>query len=227
MWSHCNKNTTSSSQVFDNFKKSAGFDNAECHCLCVNITKHLDGFLILVSNQKTIKLFNIATVTMDIKPITGLMKSRRFKFRGDDFTLFRKFDTSWDLIWTIEALDNSWEYPDMCPYLAEKQVSARRMTPTALGHVIQTQYLYSGTQRGSIIRLPLSLGAKVQIECACKEARTCWVVIMTFQQSGRSPKVVALFLLQTLVAIKSDFLNCMIQSKWYQIIHASSIIILT
>ena len=34
------------------------------------------------------------------------------------------------------------------------------------------------------------------------------------QQSGRSPKVVALFLLQTLVAIWYDYFNCMIQSKW-------------
>ena len=33
-------------------------------------------------------------------------------------------------------------------------------------------------------------------------------------QSGRSPKVVALFLLQTLVAIWYDFFNCLIQSKW-------------
>ena len=32
-------------------------------------------------------------------------------------------------------------------------------------------------------------------------------------QSGRSPKVVALFLLQTLVAISYDYFNCMIQSK--------------
>ena len=32
-------------------------------------------------------------------------------------------------------------------------------------------------------------------------------------QSGRSPKVVALFLLQTLVAIWYDYFNCMIQSK--------------
>ena len=45
-------------------------------------------------------------------------------------------------------------------------------------------------------------------------------------QSGRSPKVVALFLLQTLVAIWYDFFNCMIQSKWNQIIQESTIIII-
>ena len=33
------------------------------------------------------------------------------------------------------------------------------------------------------------------------------------QQSGRSPKVVALFLLQILVAIEYDYFNCLIQSK--------------
>ena len=38
------------------------------------------------------------------------------------------------------------------------------------------------------------------------------------EQSGRSAKVVALFLLQTLVAIWYNFFNCMIQSKWNQII---------
>ena len=43
-------------------------------------------------------------------------------------------------------------------------------------------------------------------------------------QSGRSPNVVALFLLQTLVAIWYDFFNCMIQLKWNQIIHESTII---
>ena len=37
-------------------------------------------------------------------------------------------------------------------------------------------------------------------------------------QSGRSPKVVELFLLQTLVAIKYDYFNCMIQSKRNQIL---------
>ena len=36
-------------------------------------------------------------------------------------------------------------------------------------------------------------------------------------QSGRSTKVVALFLLQTLVAIWYDYFNSMIQSKWNQI----------
>ena len=45
------------------------------------------------------------------------------------------------------------------------------------------------------------------------------------QQSGGSPNVVALFLLQTLVAIWYDFVNCMIQSKWNQIIQESTIII--
>ena len=39
-----------------------------------------------------------------------------------------------------------------------------------------------------------------------------WGVIW-YKQSGRSPKVVVLFLLQTLVAIKYDYFNCMIQSK--------------
>ena len=39
------------------------------------------------------------------------------------------------------------------------------------------------------------------------------------QQSGTSPKIVALFLLQTLVAIYYDFFKCMIQSKWNQIMH--------
>ena len=45
-------------------------------------------------------------------------------------------------------------------------------------------------------------------------------------QSGRSPKVVALFLLQTLIAIWYDFFKCMIQSKWYQIIHVLTIIMI-
>ena len=44
------------------------------------------------------------------------------------------------------------------------------------------------------------------------------------EQSGRSPKVVAPFLLQTLVAIWYDFFNSMIQSKWNQIIQESTII---
>ena len=38
--------------------------------------------------------------------------------------------------------------------------------------------------------------------------------IFPFDQSRRSPKVVALFLLQTLVAISYDYFSCMIQSKW-------------
>ena len=42
--------------------------------------------------------------------------------------------------------------------------------------------------------------------------------INILQQSGRSPKVVALFLLQTLVSIKCDYFNCMIQSKRSQIL---------
>ena len=37
-----------------------------------------------------------------------------------------------------------------------------------------------------------------------------------FYQSRRSPKVVALFLLQTLVAIQHQCWTCMIQSKWIQ-----------
>ena len=45
-------------------------------------------------------------------------------------------------------------------------------------------------------------------------------------QSGRSPKEVTPFLLQTLVAISYDFFNCMIQSKWDQIIQESTIIII-
>ena len=48
----------------------------------------------------------------------------------------------------------------------------------------------------------------------------------SFYQSRRSPKVVALFLLQTLVAIWYDFFNCMIQSKRNQIIQKSTIIII-
>ena len=44
------------------------------------------------------------------------------------------------------------------------------------------------------------------------------------QQSGRSPKLVALFLLQKFVAIWYGFLICTIQSKWYQIIQESTII---
>ena len=36
---------------------------------------------------------------------------------------------------------------------------------------------------------------------------------LVLNQSGRSPKVVAFFLLQTLVAIWYDYFNCMIQSK--------------
>ena len=47
-----------------------------------------------------------------------------------------------------------------------------------------------------------------------------------FQKSARSPKVVALFLLQTSVAMWYDFFNCMIQSKWNQIIQESTIIII-
>ena len=43
---------------------------------------------------------------------------------------------------------------------------------------------------------------------------------------GRSPEVVAPFLLQTLVAIWFDFVNCMIQSKWNQIIQDSTITII-
>ena len=45
-------------------------------------------------------------------------------------------------------------------------------------------------------------------------------------QLGRSPKVVALFQLQTLVAIWYDFFNCMIQSKWNQIMQESTIVII-
>ena len=44
--------------------------------------------------------------------------------------------------------------------------------------------------------------------------RRHWHGWRDMKQSGRSPKVVALFLLQTLVAIWYDFFNCMIQSKW-------------
>ena len=49
--------------------------------------------------------------------------------------------------------------------------------------------------------------------------------VVLFYQSGRSPKVVALFLLQTLVAIWYDFFKCMIKSKWYQIMQESTITI--
>ena len=50
--------------------------------------------------------------------------------------------------------------------------------------------------------------------------------ILDTYQSGRSPKVVALFLLQTLVAIWYDFFNCMIQSKLNEIIQESTKIII-
>ena len=52
------------------------------------------------------------------------------------------------------------------------------------------------------------------------------VVNLCHYQSGRSPKVVALFLLQTSVAIWYDFFNCMIQSQWNQNIQESTIIIM-
>ena len=55
-----------------------------------------------------------------------------------------------------------------------------------------------------------------------RNAGSCWLT----HQSGRSPKVVAHFLLQTLVAIWYDFSNCMIQSKWNQIMQESTIIII-
>ena len=45
---------------------------------------------------------------------------------------------------------------------------------------------------------------------ACEMAK----ILSQPQQSGRSPKVVAVFLLQTLVAILYDYFNCMMQSKW-------------
>ena len=51
-------------------------------------------------------------------------------------------------------------------------------------------------------------------------------VIALCEQSGRSPTVVALFLLQTLVAIWYDFFNYMIQSKWNHIIQESTLIII-
>ena len=50
---------------------------------------------------------------------------------------------------------------------------------------------------------------------AWKRFTHCWLFC---KQSGRSPKVVALFLLQTLVAIWYDYFNCMIQSKRSHII---------
>ena len=45
-----------------------------------------------------------------------------------------------------------------------------------------------------------------------KVALQVWCLVVQ-QQSGRSPKVVPLFLLQTLVAIQYDYFNSMIQSK--------------
>ena len=54
----------------------------------------------------------------------------------------------------------------------------------------------------------------------------CWRAVRAHEQSGRSPKVVAPFLLQTLVAIWYDFFNCMMQSKWNQIIQELTIIII-
>ena len=42
------------------------------------------------------------------------------------------------------------------------------------------------------------------------------IVSRPSKQSGRSPKVVAVFLLQTLVAIWYDFFHCIVQSKWNQ-----------
>ena len=53
-----------------------------------------------------------------------------------------------------------------------------------------------------------------------------YVTISYDKQSGLSRKVVALFLLQTLVAISYDYFNCMIQSKWNQIIHESTLIMI-
>ena len=46
------------------------------------------------------------------------------------------------------------------------------------------------------------------------DAKCCHRYTCNTQQSGRSSKVVALFLLQTLVAIWYDFFKSMIQSKW-------------
>ena len=72
------------------------------------------------------------------------------------------------------------------------------------------------------------------IWCCSLEIIPISILINTFhpiytkclEQSGRSPKVVALFLLKTLVAIWHDFFNCMIQSKSSQIIQESTIIII-
>ena len=50
--------------------------------------------------------------------------------------------------------------------------------------------------------------------------------ILSTEQSGRSPKVVALFQLQTLVAILHDYFICIIQSQWNQFIHESTIIMI-
>ena len=52
------------------------------------------------------------------------------------------------------------------------------------------------------------------------------IIYSTVYQSGRSPKVAALFLLQTLVEIKYDYFNCIIQSKWNKIILESNIIMI-
>ena len=54
----------------------------------------------------------------------------------------------------------------------------------------------------------------------------CMPTLNKTKKSGRSPKIVALCLLLTLVAIRYDFFNCMIQSKWNKIIHESTIIML-
>ena len=55
---------------------------------------------------------------------------------------------------------------------------------------------------------------------------SAWWPLVQLEHSGRSPKVVAPFLLQTLVAIWYDIFNCMIQSKSNQIIQESTIIII-
>ena len=50
-------------------------------------------------------------------------------------------------------------------------------------------------------------------DCSNSSALAMELLQSCTKQSGRSPKVVALFLLQTLVAIYHDYFNCMRQSK--------------
>ena len=67
----------------------------------------------------------------------------------------------------------------------------------------------------------VSVYVSISISICLLASRGCISLVIgscyRVKQSGRSPEVVALFLLQSLVAIKYDCFNCMIQSKWNQL----------